>query len=85
VTLTADAGGGAALHVSGPEELGEDVVGAEDDDAEDDATDGDDDADAAAGFFESLLHAASGSTTNVAQTSRADRRNSAIGAVFHHQ
>jgi hypothetical protein len=79
--LIADAGGGEELH--GPaDDAAEAVVdnGGSDADAADDR-----EADAAAGGLESSLHAANGTNARATPVTTTDRRNTAIGAVFHHR
>jgi hypothetical protein len=82
VTLIAEGGGADELH--GPaEDAVEAGVGNAGNDADDDADDRE--ADAAAGGLVSSLHAASGTSAKAAQVTTTDRRNTAIGAVFHHR
>jgi hypothetical protein len=79
--LTADAGGAEAVHGAG-DDAGDDVVVTKESD--DDAEDGDDGVtEAAAGRFESRLHAATGRSTTAAHLNTTHRRKTAIRAVFH--
>jgi hypothetical protein len=79
VTLMADADGGDASH---PPNGAVVVVGSGASDALE-LDDDEGDALAAAGFFESLLHAAIGTSASTQAANATQRRLMAIGAVFH--